>query len=189
MDDRADAGPRSERIRGRVERLPAGQRRTVVLGSVVLLLGAAYLGTVLVAAALLEEDPDWLRPIPGLAGSFAGAFLAVRWQRRRLGGASRLREFTRALRTGRLPDDADPAVWRELLQRERLAQRRVHVCVLVLVGLFATGWAVIAALLTFDAVAAVSTGLVVAVAALVWVLGARHSARIDRLAAQLSADR
>jgi hypothetical protein len=66
----------------------------------------------------------------------------------------------------------------------------VRVCVLVLVGLFATGWAVIAALLTFDAVAAVvSTGLVVAVAALVWVLGARHSARIDRLAAQLSADR
>jgi Flp pilus assembly protein TadB len=33
----------------------------------------------------------------------------------------------------------------------------------------------------------VSTGLVVAVAGLVWILGSRHSARIDRLVAQLPA--
>ncbi|MET0764904.1 MAG: hypothetical protein ABWY29_08560 [Blastococcus sp.] len=186
VDDGVDTGSRSERIRRWLDGLPAGQRRTVVLASVTLLLGPVYVGMVLLAAALLGEDPDWLRPIPGMAGAFAGSFLAVRWQRRRMGGAHRVREFTRALRSGRLPGDADPAVWRALLEREQLAQRRVRMFCLVLAGIVAAGWVAIAALLTFDWVAAVvSTGLVVAVAGLVWILGSRQSARIHRLAAQL----
>jgi hypothetical protein len=65
---------------------------------------------------LIDDDPvDWTGPLPGLLGGFGGAYLAVRLQRRALGGRERMRTYEQALRAGRLPDGADPALWHPLL--------------------------------------------------------------------------
>jgi Flp pilus assembly protein TadB len=150
------------------------------------LLGAVYVGLVLGAAALLGEDPDWLRPLPPLVGSFTAAFLAARWQRRRMGGAERVQQFRTALRSGRLPEDADPVVWRPLLAREQRSVGKARNLVLGILGLFVVAWGLVALVGSFTWPAAVvSVGLVLAVVVLVWVVSRRTVGRIDRLVAQM----
>jgi Flp pilus assembly protein TadB len=121
-----------------------------------------------------------------MLGGLTGSLLVVWWQRRRMGGAERARQFSAAVRTGRLPDDADPAVWHPLLARERGVVHRVRAGVVVLLGLVVAAWGLVAVVGSFTWPAAlISVALVIAVAVLVWAVSARTSARIDRLAEQL----
>ncbi|RKR76057.1 hypothetical protein [Frondihabitans australicus] len=51
---------------------------------------------------------------------FAGILTAlVAWRRRRAGGRSTFADMNQALRTGRLPEDAEPSVWAPELERRR----------------------------------------------------------------------
>ncbi|UOY02094.1 hypothetical protein [Blastococcus sp. PRF04-17] len=127
-----------------------------------------------------------MRPLPPMLASFAAAFVVARWHRRRMGGAERVGQFRTALRSGRLPEDADPAVWRPLLEQEqrvvRLLWRWLAGLVVVVVAL----WALVAAVGTFTwSAALISTGLVLAVVVVVGAVLARQSARMAALSAQL----
>jgi hypothetical protein len=70
-----------------------------------------------------------------LFGVLMTAFTA--WQRRRNGGAEASVDTAQALKYGRLPDDADPQVWRERLDRQERTQRRVRWIAPVEFGAFA----------------------------------------------------
>jgi hypothetical protein len=59
-----------------------------------------------------------------LFGVLMTAFTA--WQRRRDGGPEAQLDTAQALRSGRLPADADPQVWRNRLDRQERTQRRVR---------------------------------------------------------------
>ena len=112
--DRRPAGA----LRRRLDRPPPGWRRSVVRLLAVGLLGAAYLLTVWLLSLTGDDPADWVGPLPHVLAGFAAGLIGARIRRRRLGGADRAREYDRALRTGRLPEGADPAVWRPLLERE-----------------------------------------------------------------------
>ncbi|SDN84222.1 hypothetical protein SAMN05428965_1888 [Geodermatophilus sp. DSM 45219] len=82
----------------------------------------------------------WVAVLGGLAtvlplivsGSLTGVVLS-RWVRRRQWGArDRLEQYVSAARAGRLPDGADPAVWRPLLEAELRRRRRARVGVVPL---------------------------------------------------------
>src|SRR4051812_7136383 len=104
--------------------LPTTTRRVVVVGSVLAAYGVVYVVLVLLLSALFDHPLDWTRPLGPMVGSAVSAALVAYWQRRRMGGGDRVREFTRALRSRRLPDGADPGVWGPLLARERRVLRR-----------------------------------------------------------------
>ena len=121
--------------------------------------------------------------MPGLLGGFLGGYLGMRLQRRRLGGRTRMREHDRALRTGRLPDDADPAVWRPLLEREPCTQQRGTRVTTWGVGLlFAVAWVLVAVLHDMGPLWCLVAAAVIALFA-AWLrrLGGRQAARIRRL--------
>ncbi len=112
------------------------------------------------------------------------------WQRRRMGSFRRMGEYERALKRGRLPDDADPAEWGPLLRRAQRFQRGARPLAVGVTALSAV--VVVASMLWVDlgwrmASAAAAVGAVAV--AVVWVSSGRQSARIDRLAAQSPADR
>lgn len=91
----------------------------------------------LLLAVAFDGPVTWTRGLGGFLGVLAGS-LTVTWvQRRRLGGREREEQYARALRSGRLPEDADPAVWRPLLERELRSRRRALVSVVPVTGLFA----------------------------------------------------
>ena len=124
----------------RVQALPRRRRRLVFLTLAVGYVGAFY-GVLLLVQRVAGDDPvDWAQPLGPLVGSVAGTSLVTWWQRRRLGGSERVTQFQAALRARRLPDDADPAVWRRLLTAQRRTQRRAVVTtqvLLVVVAAFA----------------------------------------------------
>src|SRR5688572_10727280 len=107
-------------VLGRVRALPPGRRLlaiAVVIGLCDLLL---YVPLVL-GTSIVGGPVDWTGPIAPLLGGLVGALLGVSlllwWRRRRAGEADRAarRPFDTATRTGRLPADVDPGVWRPLL--------------------------------------------------------------------------
>lgn len=163
-------------------------RRRLVLGTVfVTVYGGVYLLMVFVPVWLGRPQPKWDAPLGGLIGGIVGTSGVTWWQRRRV-GAMLLPELTRAVRTGRLPEDADPSVWRPLLLREQGAWRRLllvfqALLAVVVVTTVAVGLAqnrswrlLIPALL-----------LVIAVAGLVEWTMRRRDRRTDELLQQLDA--
>jgi Flp pilus assembly protein TadB len=153
-----------------------------------LLLACWYAVVLLVLTWFHDEPVAWTEPLPGALGGFGGAGIGLWLQRRRVGGAQRLREYTRALKSGRLPPHADPSEWRTLLAGEDRARRRAAVLSYAVVGLTAvllTGVAAVrfsGGLLEFAA--ATVTALVVLLALLAWA-SRRQRRRIERLVAQL----
>ncbi|NEK92932.1 hypothetical protein GCU67_01920, partial [Modestobacter muralis] len=113
--------------RQRVGGLPRRQRRLVVAAAVAGWLAATYGLLVALQAAVGDDPVDLLQPLGPLAGTLGGTTLGLRWQRRRTGGGDRQRQLGAALRSRRLPADADPAVWRPLLAGEQRALRRLLV--------------------------------------------------------------
>lgn len=182
MPPSTDRGPVAA-LRHRLDRLPRRRRRAVALLLLATLLASVYLPTVWAQAVIGDDPVDWIRPVPGLLGGFLGGYLGVRLQRRRLGGRERMREYDRAMRTGRLPDDVDPAVWRPLLERELHTQQRgmrVTTCGVSLV--FAVAWVLVAVLHDIDPVWWLVAAAAIALFA-VWLrwLAGRQAARIRRL--------
>jgi hypothetical protein len=56
----------------------------------------------------------------------AGMTIYLRWQRTHSGGITETNPISQAIKTGRLPDDAAPAVWVPLLERRRVTLRRTR---------------------------------------------------------------
>ena len=112
----------------RFRALPPRRRRLVVVASSVGYLVAFYALMYLVQTVTRDEPVGWATPLGAMVGpvigSFLGGFLMAGWQVRRLGSSERLHQLEGALRTRRLPDDADPAVWGPLLAREQRFLRR-----------------------------------------------------------------
>jgi len=162
-----------------VLRLAGALRRWLLAGG---LLAAAYLVTVWLLALVGDDPVDWLRPLPNLQMAFAGGYVGMRIQRRRLGGAVRMREYDRALRTGRLPEGADRGVWRPLLEREQGRQRQATVAFALVVGVLGLCWGLVAGLSDGGARGWLSAvlGLVLFGAFLRWA-GDRQTRRIRRL--------
>ncbi|SDN84211.1 hypothetical protein [Geodermatophilus sp. DSM 45219] len=182
MPPSPDRGPVAA-VRRRLDRLPPRRRRVVVRLSAVALLAAAYLLNVWLLRLVGDDPVDWIQPVPGLLAGFLGGYLGVRLQRRRLGGRQRMREYDRAMRTGRLPDDADPAVWRPLLERELHTQQRGMRVISRGVSLvFAVAWVLVAVLNDIDAVWWLVAAVAIALFAL-WLhwLAGRQAGRIRRL--------
>jgi uncharacterized membrane protein YfcA len=157
-----------------------------VLAAVVGYAAVLY-GVVLAVQQVVGDDPvDWLQPLGPVVGSLVGTPLGLWLVARRLGGMERVTQLQAALRSRRLPDDADPSVWRPLLLGQRRLQQRIVVVTQVL--LVAVG---LAALVVTD----VSTGVLplgLAVLLLVAVLvgwASRRSQRpLDELIAGLPAE-
>jgi hypothetical protein len=170
-----------------IERLP----RPVRWGLIAVLLLCWYV-VVLAALTWIHDEPvDWTEPLPGVLGGFGGASLGLWWQSRRFGGRQRLREYTSALKSGRLPSDADASEWRSVLDREERAGRRTAVFAYAFFGLLAAvflalgvvrssgrpGWPLLAGLALFLAVGG-TVG---------WAVGLQRR-RIKRLRTQLPND-
>jgi hypothetical protein len=102
--------------------LPPSHRRGVAAVALVLYVAVAWVAVVLGSAWLSDDEPDWTRPVGPFVGAVLG-FLVVTWWRRREAGALLVPEFARALRSGSLPDGADPDVWAAALERRRRFQR------------------------------------------------------------------
>jgi hypothetical protein len=172
-------------LRGWLAGLSPWTRRMVIGGMVVSLLGAWYLIVVVVTAALSDRERDWGAPVGPIVGSFLGVSLVLWLQRRRLGSRQRVREYRRALKKGRLPDDADPEVWRVLLAREKRVHDRASRRAQVFIGLGVVAWLVIAALYDYGPL---GWALVLLGGALAWGLmqwaGQRQGRRIGRLREQ-----
>lgn len=72
-----------------------------------------------------------------IASVFCGCFIpALIGDRQTFGSAERFRGYKRALRTGELPDDAEPAVWRGWLDRSR-KQNRSRLALAALIAIVA----------------------------------------------------
>lgn len=162
-----------------LDRLPRRRRRVVVL-LLAGLLGVTHLVTVWVLWLVGDDPVDWIQPLPGVLGAFTGSYIGMRIQRRRLGGGERMRQYGRAVRTGRLPDDADPAVWRPVLERELRAQKRaMRVSTGGVVLLSAVAWVLVAVLHDVGPVWwLVAAAVLVLFAAWLRWLGRRQAARI-----------
>ena len=173
----------------RLDRLPRRRRRLVALLLLAALLAVVYPLTVW-AQTLVGDDPvDWVQPVPAMLASFAGGYVGMRIQRRRLGGADRLREYDRALRAGRLPDDADPAVWEPLLERELRVQQRAMRLSYGVVVLLAAMWVLIAVLYDIDpAWWLVAAAVLVLFAVFLRWVGHRQARRIRRLLDRMTSE-
>lgn len=177
---------RGDGVRRWLAGLPAGVRRLVVVVVVVFLYGPLYLVAVLVLAWVNGRSPDWTEPIGSMVGATLGVAIGTWMRRRRMGSCKRVREFTVALRTRRLPDDADPAVWAPLLTGERRALRRSQAITLPLLALLFTGAAISAGVLGLGGAGASAMVLVgFALVAVLWLVSRRSAARLDHLADQL----
>lgn len=153
---------------------------------------AAAVGYVLVRALVdlaAGNSVDWTGGVsPVLLGGLAGVLVPLWWQRRRAGGWERAAQFAGAVRTGRLPSDADPAVWRPLLERELRARRRALVVLVPLAG----GIAALVAVVLARAAgmgplgwALAVTGAVLVVASVWWAVQERTE-QVERLLDQAS---
>ena len=152
----------------------------------------AAVGYVLVRALvdLAAGNPvDWTGGLPPvLLGGLAGVLVPLWWQRRRAGGWERAAQVAGALRAGRVPSDADSAIWRPLLERERRARRRALVVLVPLAG----GLVALVAVVLARAAGMGPLGWALAVAggvlvvASVWRAVRERAGRIESLLDQLS---
>lgn len=162
------------------------RRHRWVAAAVVVAVYALVYPVVVLGIALVFRDPvDWSGPAGPFIGTAIGTGLVSWWQSRRMGGSDRVQQFERAVTSGRLPEDADPAVWRPLLARERRRVRRLLVGALAL-----TSAVLVLVLALFWSAEDRAVGLAVAGALLVgtaalWPLSRRQVRRLDRLADQL----
>ncbi|MGY1858296.1 hypothetical protein [Modestobacter sp. SYSU DS0290] len=120
----------SDRVGNWLRAMSRRRRRWVVAGLALAGYGAVYLAVVGALTLVRGGAADWGGPLGGTIGGAAGASAAIWWQSRRMGGLDRLNQLQRAAKQGRLPDDADPAVWRPLLTRELQSMRRAWVWLL-----------------------------------------------------------
>jgi hypothetical protein len=171
--------------RRRVRDWPEGRRRWVA--AVELVVGSALLYLALVGVLTLIDGgpPDWTAPVGPFLAAAVGGCLATWRRQRRMGGADRVRQYERAVKAGRLPDDADPAVWRPLLARQHRVVRGSLTVALAL------GGALVVVLLLLERGSdghgvglAVAAALVLGLVALWWT-ARRQFRRLDRLADQL----
>ena len=177
-----------------VGRMPPRQRRLVLTGAGLGSLAVLY-GLGLAAHALIGPEPvDWSWPIRSVVLPAILAFsigLLVAWsQQRRMGGGDVQREFDAAVRSRRLPDDADPAVWGPVLAGEQRFVRRVFTVVpLATAGLVAV--VVGLAAVTVEDVRVeylgISAALFAAMVLMLHFVGHRQQRRLADLAAQLPA--
>ena len=178
-----------QRLRGlpaRVGALPRRRRRLVV-SVVVAGYAAAFYAVLLVVQRLVSDEPvDWLQPLGPIVGTAVGTALGTWFVRRRFGGGERVTQLQAALRSRRLPDDADPSVWRPLLLAQRRTQRRMFVGTQVL--LVVVGLVVLVVLVVLDASTSVLVGglgvLVLAAVLMGWA-GKRSLRPLDELIAGL----
>ena len=105
-------------VRPRLDGVPLRWRRAVLLGVLIALLAAAYLALVGLHRMLFGGPVDWTAPLPGMVGGVIGTAAVVCLQRRPLGATLTRAELDRALRDGRLPEDADPELWALVLGDE-----------------------------------------------------------------------
>ncbi|MGY2130121.1 hypothetical protein [Blastococcus sp. SYSU DS0617] len=169
--------------------LPRTTKRVVAAGLVAGWLALWYVSMYALDGWLDDEGPDWTAPVPGMVGGLAGIGGVLWWQRRRMGSFRRMGEYERALKRGRLSDDADPAEWGPLLQRAQRFQRGARP---LAVGVTALSAVVVVVLMLWVGlgwgIASAAAGVGAVAVAVVEVSSRRQTARIDRLAAQLPAD-
>ena len=177
-----------------VGRMPPRRRRLVLTGAGVGALAVLY-GIALAGQALIGDGPvDRTGPIRSVVlpavVAFSTGLLVARSQQRRTGGAGVQREFEAAVRSRRLPDDAEPAVWGPLLAQEQRFVRRVFtVLPVVAAGLLAGAVGLAAVAIDDVRVGYLGTAAVLIASLLVllhWV-GRRQQRRLAELAAQLPA--
>ncbi|MQA36305.1 hypothetical protein [Modestobacter roseus] len=163
------------------------RRRWVVAGILLGTYGSVYLALVGVFALVHGGPVDWGRPIGGVVGGAVGVWGVLWWQSRRLGGLDGVDQLRQAAKRGRLPDDADPAVWGPLLTRQVRTMRRlrpwaltglgllsvVALGLLVVVAAMPWGWGVLAVLVLGSALG------------LLWWQSRREERRLRRLLEQL----
>ena len=175
-----------QRLRGlpaRVGALPRRRRRLVV-SVVVAGYAAAFYAVMLVVQRLVGDEPvDWLQPLGPIVGTAVGTALGTWFVRRRFGGGERVAQLQAALRSRRLPDDADPSVWRPLLLAQRRTQRRILVGTQVL--LVVVGLAVLVVLDASTSVLVGGLGVLVLAAVLMGWAGKRSLRPLDELIAGL----
>ena len=180
--------PPSERpgaLRRRLDQVPLRWRRVVLLALVTGYLGAAYV--VLVGLHdLIDDGPvDWTAPLPSLLGGFVGTAGVVCLMRRPPQDALSRGRLDRALRDGRLPDDADPELWALVLGDELAdlaGKRTAGLATMVLLIACPLGMA----LVVDPAWVRMSlTAGVLAVGGLLLWAGRRQAARLRRLLDQL----
>jgi hypothetical protein len=173
------------RLRRRLAVLPGPLRRLVVAGLMLGYLALSYGALMLFQYWRHPGALDWEQPAAVLAGGFLGALLGaslVRWGRhRRAGEAARARRrtFDTAARTGRLPADVDPGVWRPLLAERQLVQRRRTVLALAVEAVVAVLLPILV-LVADGSFPAVVVGLVIPlqVMSLTWAAGERRRRRV-----------
>ena len=175
-------------LRRRLDRVPLRWRRVVLLGVVTGFLGAGYLGVVLLHW-LVDDDPvDWTAPLPGLLGGFIGTAGVVCLQRRSLGATLTRGQPDRALRDGRLPEDADAELW-ALVLGDELADLRASLTAGLATMVVLAGSATGPALVVDPARAGMSlTAVVLAVGGLLCWMGRRRERRIRRLLEQVATE-
>ena len=143
-----------------------------------------YLCAVLVFG-WIDGELSWGKAVGPVAAGLTAATISGWWQRRRAGDL--VVPVGTAIRTGTLPDDADPAVWRPVLERRWASLWWAEIaCYLVL--LFVAGLWVANALRAAYPWATTALGLLVALAlaALIRWWGLRQRRRIDRLEDQVA---
>jgi hypothetical protein len=175
----------AERVRNWLRAMPRWPRRLVVVVILVAAYGITYPAVVFLVAVVFRDPVDWSRPAGPFIGGALGTGLTTWWQSRRMGGADRVQQYERAVKTKHLPDDADPAVWRPLLAGQRCRVRR-----LLAAGVTLGAVLEVVLLLLTRGRDEQGTGLVVAAALLAGLVGLGWAARrqvrtLDRLADQL----
>jgi hypothetical protein len=133
------------------------------------------------ASHLFDEGRDsWAAHV--LAGlAFAAVMTAIAaWRRRRVGGRQREAELAKALRTGRLPNDAAPEVWHPLLAKQKRSYEIGLPWAIGLFGLITLG-CVISAVSDSDAIWWLFAAACAAIGVGLTVSSRRALGNIDRL--------
>lgn len=177
-------GPGSDRW---LDRRTPGVRRLVVVGSAACVVAVWYVVLAVAVPALSGGEPDWRQPIGPILGGLSGIGLVFWMQRRWSGGVGRIPDHGRALRTGRLPEDADPDVWEPLLVRDQRGHARARRVALACTGLIVVSWLLVAVMYDFGSL---GWALVIVVGAgmpawIAWATG-RQRRRIEALRAQVA---
>jgi hypothetical protein len=175
----------AERVRNWLRAMPRWPRRLVVAVILVAVYGITYPAVVFLVAVMFRDPVDWSEPAGPFIGTALGTGLTTWWQFRRMGGADRVQQFERAVKTKHLPADADPAVWRPLLAGQRRLVRRSLAAALALGAVVLGGLLLVVRGRDEQAIGlVVAAALLAGLVALGW--AARRQVRtLDRLAGQL----
>jgi hypothetical protein len=148
-------------------------------------VAVAYL-VLLLVLRLIDGEVNWVEPLGPVGIGLVAGVVSEWWQRRRV-GAQLLPGLTRAVRTGRLPEDADPELWRPLLQQELAAGRRLVVTLVLLLGGLVAVVLVLTAVLTAPwTPVLVAITLIALVGLVLWWAQRRRERRIDALLEQVA---